>query len=301
MAKKGLSCIATSDYVPLAELMLDSHAEHNSGYEYFIFLADDGLVESRYAIRALFSLVSDEEFRNLSRKYTLAELCYCFKPYVLSYMLDQGFDQAFYLDTDIYVYSRFEPIERMLAEHDILLTPHRAKPSGDPSADLVLHRAGTFNAGFLAVRKTEQAELFLQWWAQRTTQFGYNKTWEGMCGDQRWLDTVPIIFPTTGVLRHLGCNVGHWNLDERDLNDSAENPMIGADALIFFHFSGFQVSEPEHVSVHNEILVPENYRSLFRKYAERIADSGFNPEQKRLSALQRILASIRRRTRRLNR
>jgi hypothetical protein len=181
----------------------------------------------------------------MRRRYSLAELCFAAKPFLLARILDETVDQAHYIDSDCLAFARFDPMVQQLANADLLLTPHSLSPIPDDGMTprpLTLLRSGVFNGGYLGVRNTVQGKAFLAWFSSMTQQYAYNAPKEGMCGDQRWLDLVPVLFPGTVICRHPGANVAYWNLHERRLQVHHSGQLtVNDEPLLFFHFSGFDI------------------------------------------------------------
>ena len=146
----------------------------------------------------------------MHRRYTASELCFAMKPFLFRFLFTQGVEQAHYVDGDIYFFSSVRPLIEELGSHDILLTPHYLTPLPDDGYmpdTLTLLQAGVFNGGYVGVRNTIEGRRFVNWWADHVFEDGRNDPRAGMCGDQRWLDLVPVLFPGLGIIRHHGTNV----------------------------------------------------------------------------------------------
>jgi hypothetical protein len=194
------------------------------------------------------------QLQAMQAQYTVAELCFALKPYLLAALLARGATQAHYLDADCMAYGSLAPLLAQLATGDLLLTPHGLSPIPDDGMTprpLTLLRAGVFNAGYLGVRNTPQGLAFVAWLSAMTLKFARNAPAEGMCGDQRWLDLAPVLFPGTAICRHPGANVAYWNLHERQLTVDAQGGFqANGEPLLFFHFSGYELRRPEQLSRH---------------------------------------------------
>lgn len=213
-------------------------------------------------------------FARWSEQYTPAELCWALKPYIFKWLLNQ-FDSAFYFDSDICLISSLDHIVKELGCAPILLTPHYLEPFGCATIHgvraLSLLRGGVFNAGFIAVNRCDESLSFVDWWAAHVTRHGRNDPDNGMCGDQRWLDLVPALFPGLKISRHPGLNVGYWNIHERVVTQLSGRYFVNGEPLLFLHLSGFNKNNPLAFSSHLPKFTADGaLAGLLSEYAERL-------------------------------
>jgi hypothetical protein len=175
-------------------------------------------------------------------QHDLVELCTAVKGPALLKLLNAGADKVVYLDPDIAVFDSLTEIERLLDDHDVLLTPHQLTPEEDLH-DILDNEVGSlkhgvYNLGFVAVANTAEGNRFAQWWSDRLIQFCFDDIPNGLFTDQRWCDLAPVFFPTTHILRHEGYNVASWNLSKRPIQILSDGGITaGLDRLKFFHFT----------------------------------------------------------------
>lgn len=183
--------------------------------------------------------------------YTVPEICFALKPLLIGEALADGAKACAYVDSDLLFFSVPSALLVDALEHPICLTPHylQQRTFDAVPGPLTLLRAGVFNAGFVTVSACDEGRAFVDWWWMCARRHGYNLPKRGMCGDQRWLDLVPVLFPGAHVIRRSGVQVGYWNAAERGLRGGEEGPIRTSDgALEFFHFSGFNVGNPLQLS-----------------------------------------------------
>ncbi len=141
-----------------------------------------------------------------------------------------------------------------MTEYDILLTPHFSTPLPDATrltTERDVLRSGIYNAGFLALKNTENSKAFLEWWAGHMQTECYYNFAEGMGVDQIWLNLVPLFFDKAGILHNKGANVAYWNLHERKLSVVDRVIMVNETVpLLFLHISGYRFTEPGNLSHH---------------------------------------------------
>ena len=289
--------LVSDNFIDLADLMMQSHAEHTSSdFDYVIFTIGNKVrpksTQNNREVTTVESIIGTELTEKLASKYSIPEMCFALKPYMLQAVLSQGYSEAHYFDSDILFYSDMATISDHLEQAPIVLTPHRLTPSAVGDDELTLMQAGQFNAGFIGVKDSVVSQSFLGWWWERTSQLAFNEPALGMCGDQRWLDQVPILFPDACIHRDPGLNVGHWNIDERQLHNVENRWLIGTERLIFFHWSGFDPNNPTRLSVHSERPVDPTLTPLVQEYTSQMRSSGFvRPREKLLSRMLKLVRS----------
>ncbi len=151
-------------------------------------------------------------------------------------------DIVIYLDPDTALFSSLDPLITLLADHEILLTPHLIDPNVEPAAildnDLSASRTGIFNLGFVAIRTTGEGARFARWWNDRLLAYCYDDIPNGIFVDQRWCDHVPALFDGVKVIRDPGYNVASWNLSTRKVAISkAGDITVNGSPLRFWHFT----------------------------------------------------------------
>lgn len=211
----------------------------------------------------------------ITSDYTPAESCWALKPVMMEWLQDT-YRTLYYFDSDVFFHGSISSLESEMGEAEILLTPHYLTPYPDDGCapnDLTLLRGGVFNAGFIGVRTTRNTRNFLSWWREKVVAFGRNDPDNGMCGDQKWLDLVPVLFLGVKISCHPGFNVAYWNLHERFLSWSGDRFHCTGKELVFFHFSGFNQSTASVLSKHqNRIGMEGAVARLFGCYVAALSD-----------------------------
>jgi hypothetical protein len=175
-------------------------------------------------------------------QHDVVELCTAVKGEVLEELLREGADRVIYLDPDIAVFARLDPLLDLLDKHPVILTPHQLEAE-DTDAAVIDNEVGTlstgvFNLGFLGVRNCAEGRRFAGWWNKRLQGFCYDERARGIFVDQKWCNLVPVLFDGVGVVRDPGYNVASWNLSNRKLSISeAGDLLVNGSPLRFFHFT----------------------------------------------------------------
>lgn len=172
--------------------------------------------------------------------YTILELNTAIKPFAFARMFERGAQAVVYFDPDIQLYSSGRPLLDRLEAADVVLTPHLTAPLADERhpSDLSILQSGTYNLGFLALRRSEAAQTLLQWWSRKLLRECVVDIPRGLFTDQKWMDLVPGFFEPVAIERDPGWNVAYWNLAHRDVQQGAQGYTVNGRPLFFFHFSG---------------------------------------------------------------
>ena len=177
--------------------------------------------------------------------HTVVELCTAVKGRVARLLLAQDrFSKVFYFDPDMVVFDRFAELEVALSEASILLTPHQSEPEGSFEAvmdnEMASLKHGVFNMGFFGIADTLEGRRFIEWWADRLTDFCVDDIGRGLFTDQKWANLIPCFFDDYRVLRSPAFNVATWNITTRAVTGSREKGIeVNGEPLGFYHFSGF--------------------------------------------------------------
>jgi len=276
--------IITADYIHSALSLYNSLKEQKSklNFDFCILIANDDIefkqLEEVYnPVKIVYTstLYKDKYTKRIQDKYQNDNLD-CFrwsmKPVLLKYLLEIGYDQAFYLDSDIYFYNSFSFLIEELENNSILLSPHWRSPN--PYVDQrnfhALLTQGLFNGGFVGASK--KAVPALEWWAKVCTYECTKASGRGLYVDQGYLHLMPIYFEGVKIIKHKGCNVAAWNQIEckRSKNDAGQVLINGKWEIIFVHFS--RETEDKILFGDDKILKPylDKYRDSRKKFSSWI-------------------------------
>lgn len=238
--------ICAKNFLGAALVLRKSLEDTNPGLDFYIFIADgrhndlDHDLGKNVVYCEDKFLISD----HMKYKYSVTEYCTYLKP-VCFKMLFESYDELIYLDPDICVYSSLGAILQNFATGALaILTPHLCEISlNDKPYSEVNHLfEGVYNFGFLGLAKDQLTIELLNWWESRLDLYCYGDKSLLLHTDQAWGSYFPCFLrEKCCILDHRGCNVAHWNLNERNLQKVEKNQYTvnGEFELIFFHFSGF--------------------------------------------------------------
>lgn len=240
----------TLNYMPKAQVLARSLKQHHPEFRFCLALAepaDPGLIGYEPAFDEVLSLdqLPIQDSVAWTFEHSVVEICTAIKGQVMQLLLERpDVDAVIYIDPDIAVFNRLEPVLDSLSRGDIVLTPHLCEPEQSAGAimdnEICALKHGIYNLGFLAVAARPEGRRFAAWWRDRLDQFCFADFERGLFTDQRWMDLAPAFFPTCQILRHPGCNVATWNLSRRRVEgDFRAGFTANGQPLVFYHFSGF--------------------------------------------------------------
>jgi hypothetical protein len=253
---KVIGTIVTRSYLSFALALAESLRRSGNHEKLFILLADresgeksaDGETIQTIGLGNLVPTIP-----LLPRYYfTAFELCSVLKPYLITYLFQQGAREVIYLDSDIMVVGSLAGVWEKLAGATLSLSPHHLIPPPmnlSYTSDLAVSNMGILNSGFYAMRNTPTAREMLAWLRERLLIYGFCTGEKGMFGDQKMLPQLLQYYPTeVQILRDPGLNVAWWNAHERKVRKEGGRYVTeSGDPVVFFHMSGYLASEPDLV------------------------------------------------------
>lgn len=284
----GACTIVSPNYLAYARTLSASYlAEHPEHSFYVLVVADLQFLDRKIFEGDAFTPVMLTEIgladvKAEGMKYDILELNTNVKPSFMKYLLKKyELDQLVYLDPDIFVYRRLAPVFDALETANVVLTPHLTSPLDDdkrPSEQDHLYN-GTYNLGFIGVRRGEETDRILSWWERRCLDNGFSEGRTGLFVDQKWMNLAPCLFEGVAILKHHGCNMAYWNLHERMLSPATGDGYLvnGEVPLYFFHFSGIVVTDPAILSKNTDRFSLEDrpdIQRIFSAYKTTVIEMG---------------------------
>lgn len=273
----GGCTIVSPNYLPFARTLAKSYLNQHPEETFWVLIVANILDKSRFRDEPFQPIFLDElglpSMSALAMKYNILELNTNVKPTFLKFLLSHhSLERLVYLDPDIYVYRKLGEIDELLVQSDVILTPHITSPMNttlNPWEKNFL-QSGTYNLGFIALRKGRNSGAFLDWWEQRCLSYGFSELQSGLFVDQKWVTLAPAVCDGVNICKHPGYNMAYWNLHERTLSYSdGVYHVNGANELAFYHFSGIEIDDAHSLSRYTDsysLRSRDDLRILFEDY-----------------------------------
>ena len=284
----AVATVVAKNYLAMARVLCRSFLDRHPGATAHVLLADDrqGAIDPA---AECFELLDARDlgvpwFDDFAFKYDVLELSTALKPFFLAWLLERhGVRNLVYLDPDVQVFSTFHEVRAALEETELVLTPHLLSPlpsDGRLPADHDILMAGAYNLGFVAMRPSPSVKSLLAWWKERLYDGAFADLSQGLFTDQKWIDLAPGFCRGTTILGHPGYNAAYWNLHERrPLVRTPDGYSVAGVPLRFFHFSGYDRSNLEGVSRHQNRFslsdLDAAHADLFGGYAKALDGEGW--------------------------
>jgi GT2 family glycosyltransferase/glycosyltransferase involved in cell wall biosynthesis len=291
----GICTIISKNYLAHARVLAESFLEHNKG-RVFVLLTDkpeDGFDLSKEK----FSLIRIDDikdkipdFEKFCFQYNITEFNTAVKPFFLEYLFEKfKIKKIIFFDPDILVTHDVNHIFRLLDQFSIILTPHITQPFHDNIKPMEVHilKSGIYNLGFLALSFTDTTKKMLEWWKERLKRYCVSDVENGLFVDQKWMDFMPGFFEDVYILRDKSYNIAYWNYHYRKVRIENEKVLVEDKPVRFLHFSGFDPSDLNSVSRHQDRFRLKDLKimqPIFELYKDKLVAQGYN-EVKNLSCV----------------
>lgn len=282
MKKICIFTIVAKNYVGLAQILESSITRfHEDTMDFNIVVADEfsstepQMPDNVICAKSITGY-SEEEWQDMTFKYTLTEFCTAIKPAVFQHFIDKNYEKVIYFDPDIFVFSPLTKIFSALDTHEMVLTPHiiDTHPLYQGEDEWAICVTGIFNLGFCGIRNTDDTYKLLKWWRIRLMGQAFCDRTVGTFTDQKWMDWAPAFLgEKLCVSRDLGMNLAPWNIFEREIVRHQDNTLwvkprhddsdTTPSPLVFVHFSGYdyQLLLKDVIS-HQRLSNPEKYADM---------------------------------------
>lgn len=283
---KAAVTIVSKNYLSAARVLAKSFKKYNPEADFYVFLVDeiDGYIvpdeESFQLIEFNEIGLPNESF--FKYQYTIMELNTAVKPFVLEYLLNQKkYVDVLYIDPDIEVFSELKDVWKGLENNNVVLTPHMREPYNDEFLpnDQDMLKSGTYNLGFVGLRKSADSDLVLDWWKRKLYTHCIVDIPNGLFVDQKWMDLIPSFVESHKIIYNPAYNIAYWNLHERELEFEDGQYFVEGNELAFFHYSGYSPKKPmlmsKHQNRHDLNVAYPALKRIFNEYGEKLKLEGF--------------------------
>lgn len=278
--------VATAGYLPQAMVMAKSVKKYMPESKVIVCIVEEKIPQKAKSSNICFDeiiLAKNLGFPNFYRfifQYNQFEGANACKAQLIIHLLEthKNNNYIIFLDADNKVFGPFNELTEYLKTSEIVFSPHFIRfNKKEPFTHLgTIHQSGIFNTGYFAIKRGNESDKFLQWWAKILLKHCYKDPHQGLWNEQKWLDLAPGLF-NYSIQTDPGYNVGPWNFHERLLtvNDNEEY-LVNGKLLRLFHFSGvysnYFNSKMEKTEPSQKLLI----NKIKKKYLQEVleADQG---------------------------
>lgn len=285
--------------LPYARVLAETFKAHHPSSRMAVLVLDDPYAEQcpedLDTISPLQIGLQDAELHNLAMLLDLDNLVTACIPRLLRFLIDTSGRSHTYLADDTRVYGNLERIDRLAAEHDLVLSSRTLStlPPDDltPDQAQLLHE-GLYNPGILAVGTN--ARDFLDWWIAAMkfeTRRNLPTTNELDRDDKPEPIRFSRILDVATHFRHtlLDQSTGpitFWNVWDLQLQSDRDEWQVSGFPLLLFRFEGFSPDAPHLLATAQgprpRVLLsrrPE-IAQLTQEYASRLMEAGLEEASK---------------------
>jgi hypothetical protein len=205
--------------------------------------------------------IEDGRLQSVKSNRTTAEYCWTCKPFLCLYIL--GLYRAgsvSYLDSDLFFFENPKPMYEEIGGSSIAIVEHRFPV--EAYSDTV----GRFNAGFVYFKNDEEGLQCLSGWREDVLACGLNSSEDEKFTDQTHLTKWPNYFRNLHVVKHIGVNVGPWNIKySGHLTNDKNRLFFNNVPLIFYHFQAFCLLGNNKFKEAAGYFIPQRMRELVYK------------------------------------
>lgn len=264
---------------PQALALGESLRRHHPDCSFFIGLADqperlpDGVPRPFPVIGA--EVLQIPDFHKFTEKYTWLEVLHALRPQFARYFLVQHpeSDRLAFLGPESWVLAPLTDWLDTLDAHASSLLPQRLGPPRDEHWPAERHflNVGVYQGEAWALRRSQAAERFLEWWSARTVEKGWLRLCEGYGLDQLWLNLVPVFFEASHTWLHPGYGVGYANADERPLQEVAGRWLTGDVPVSLVTWTGLDRQRLRWEPHRTDRALSAAWRRLAARYVREIS------------------------------
>ena len=269
-----------ANYLPKAMALAESVKRHCKDARFVLCLVEREVHPAAAAFPHFDEVILAKDagwdnFDGFMFRHSIVEASTAVKPRFMQHLMERfgNADKFVYLDPDVLVYGEFVELNRLLDNHSIVLAPHLLRP-GNIDMEISSLAHGSYNLGFLALSRSDNARDFLKWWADRLFLFCYDDKARGIFTDQKWIDLAPSFFDVH-ILKHHGYDFATWSLLGSDLHARDDGYLVNGDPLRFIHFSGLDSGTIDKAI--GWWLTDGNradFVALYADYKRRLAENG---------------------------
>lgn len=267
--------IFDSNYLARALVLYSSLMRVNDDSIFAFYCIDDRSAELLNKMQLDRSMIvrhddfATKELIEIQPLRSRGEYCWTCKPIVLLDLMDRipGVDWVVYVDTDMMFFS--DPDAELNGQNaHYVITPHRFHPAFTKFEK----EAGKYNAGYAAVRRSNEGRQTIDWWKNQCLTSCSSVPTESTYADQKYLNSLLRYFPFGHSSNHKGINAAPWNIENYRISVAGDMVSVDDMQLILYHFQGLQLFDDGTASLYmGDRRLPDDIRSaIYMPYISEI-------------------------------
>lgn len=191
-----------------------------------------------------------------------AEYCWTLTPFTPRWVfeMDASVKRVTYVDADIFFFKSPRPLfeEFENSGKAVMITDHFYAPEFDRSAT-----SGQYCVQFMPFVR-QASEPVRKWWEERCVEWCYQRMEEGKFGDQKYVESFPIIFSDiVHICQQENAFLAPWNASRYPYSK-----------CIAYHFHGLRLLDQGTVRLYpSEYLIPRpTKKNIYHKYLSIFSD-----------------------------
>lgn len=230
-----------SNYLPKGLTLYKSILNQNIEFHLYILALDDfccktlnQLALSNVTVVPLVE-IETEELLNIKGERNRAEYCWTIGPSAIEYFIRTfSLNECTYLDADLMFFNSPKIIFEEIENCSVAITEHI--PGGPEMV------AGKYCVQFVYFKNDDNGMKALAWWKSKCIEWCFARYENGKYGDQKYLESFPVLFDDVCVIKNVGAGVAPWNVHLYNFETPGTvkfNDQI--QEIVFFHFHGARI------------------------------------------------------------
>ncbi len=181
------------------------------------------------------------------------EFCWALSSIFCMHMLKKQNAEVIYIDADVFFFGSPKSLLEECRTGDVAAIRHRF-----PERLRQYEVNGIFNVQWVYFANNRIGREACATWAEQCIECSSYLPERGIIGDQKYLDSWPVQYPTFIDVKNLGAGVAPWNHEVmKPRRVKGEWTVIEETPLVFYHFHGLKISNNGSIT-----LAPKMYSKV---------------------------------------
>jgi len=197
--------------------------------------------------------IGDELVSQIRGDRAYREFCWALSSIFCTQMLNKQNSEVIYIDADVCFFGSPKSLLEECRKGDIAAIRHRF-----PARLRQYEVNGIFNVQWVYFANSKIGREACAAWAKQCMACSSYLPERGIVGDQKYLDSWPVLYPTFIDVQNFGAGVAPWNhevLKPKKVN--GEWTVLEGSPLVFYHFHGLKIHDDGRIT-----LAPKMYSKV---------------------------------------